>query len=145
MVPEAYSGGGLWGLSPPGPIKSIDFKVFSGPNGCWAPPWKKKIKPPPWKSTWIRPWMVPRQTHIKSCIVSPFLTPQVFTSKIVSELFTDFHNILLNCFRVLNDSNDDFYTLFSLLSQLNSNPLIPSKMSSSPLINICTHQTTYSS
>ena len=41
--------GGLWGLSPPpGPVKSIDSRGFSGPNGCWAPPWKeKKFKPPP--------------------------------------------------------------------------------------------------
>ena len=39
----AYSGG-LWGLSSPGPVKSIDFRGFSGPNGCGAPPGKiKKI------------------------------------------------------------------------------------------------------
>ena len=43
---EAYSGGGL---SPPGPVKSIDFRGFSGPNGCWAPPPRKekKFKPLP--------------------------------------------------------------------------------------------------
>ena len=28
-----YSGGGK-GLSPPGPVKSIDFRGFSGSNGC---------------------------------------------------------------------------------------------------------------
>ena len=43
-------------------------------------------------------------------------------------------SFIKHCFRVLNDSNDNFYTLFSHLSQLNSNPLIPSKMSSSPII-----------
>ena len=48
-------------------------------------------------------------------------------------LFSVVH-LFIVCFRVLNDSNDDFYTLFSLLYQLNSNPLIPSKMSSSPII-----------
>ena len=26
--------GELWGLSRPGPVKSIDFRGFSGPNGC---------------------------------------------------------------------------------------------------------------
>jgi len=31
-------GGGLWGLNPPGPEKSIDFRGVSGPNGCLAPP-----------------------------------------------------------------------------------------------------------
>ena len=30
---EAYSGG-AWGYAPPGPVKSIDFRGFSGPNGC---------------------------------------------------------------------------------------------------------------
>ena len=38
---EAYSG-------TLGPVKSIDFREFSGPNGCWAPAKKeKKISPPP--------------------------------------------------------------------------------------------------
>ena len=32
---EAYSGGGYWGYAhPPGPVKSIDFRGFSCPNGC---------------------------------------------------------------------------------------------------------------
>jgi len=26
--------GGEWGLSPPGPMKSIEFRGFSDPNGC---------------------------------------------------------------------------------------------------------------
>ena len=40
--------GGLLGLSPPhGPVKSIVFRAFSCPNGCWAAPMKKKCKPPP--------------------------------------------------------------------------------------------------
>ena len=39
MQSEAYSGG-IWGLSPPGPVKSIDFRGFQAP-------WKeKKIKSP---------------------------------------------------------------------------------------------------
>ena len=25
-------------IAPPGPMKSIDFRGFSGPNGSWAPP-----------------------------------------------------------------------------------------------------------
>ena len=42
----AYSGG-LWGLSPPGPVKSVDFWGVLDPKGCWAPIWKdKKISPP---------------------------------------------------------------------------------------------------
>ena len=61
-----------------------------------------------------------------------------------SKLFTSrgqqiMKEVTIICFRVLNDSNDDFYTLFSLLYQLNSNPLIPSKMSSSPILNIFIH------
>ena len=40
--------GELWGPYPlpQGPVKSIDFRKFSGPNGCWAP-YGKKLKPPP--------------------------------------------------------------------------------------------------
>ena len=39
--------GGLWGLSPPGPVNSFDFMGFSGPNGFRAPPGeRKKFKPP---------------------------------------------------------------------------------------------------
>ena len=45
MIPEAYSGGGV--SPPPGPVKSIDFRGFSVPNGCQAPGKKKKFKPPP--------------------------------------------------------------------------------------------------
>ena len=33
---------------PPGQVKYIDFRGFSGPRGCRAPPGKrKKFKPPP--------------------------------------------------------------------------------------------------
>jgi hypothetical protein len=41
--------GGAIGLSPfPGPVKSIDFREFSCPNGRWAPPpWKEKNLSPP--------------------------------------------------------------------------------------------------
>ena len=46
MYSEAYSGGGLWGLSPPGPVQSMDFRGFSGPNGCCVPPSSVKIKVP---------------------------------------------------------------------------------------------------
>ena len=42
--------GGLWGLSPPGLVKFMDFRGFSGPNRCWAPPpppaKKKSLSPP---------------------------------------------------------------------------------------------------
>ena len=37
-----FRGGGLWGLNPPpGPVKSIDFRGFSGPKGAKnvSPPW----------------------------------------------------------------------------------------------------------
>ena len=45
--------GGLLGLSPPpGPVKSIDFRGFSCPNGCWAP--LEKNLSPPWTNSWIR-------------------------------------------------------------------------------------------
>ena len=30
----AYSGGGYGAKPPPGPVKSFDFRGFSGPNGC---------------------------------------------------------------------------------------------------------------
>ena len=41
MCSEAYSGGGgHWDSAPPGTVKS---KGFSGPNGCWAHPWQRKI------------------------------------------------------------------------------------------------------
>ena len=33
LLPEAYSGG-LLGLSPPGPVKSIDFEGFQAPTGA---------------------------------------------------------------------------------------------------------------
>ena len=39
---EAYSVG-LWGLSPPGPVKSIDFRGLSGPTGA-EPPFGKRKK-----------------------------------------------------------------------------------------------------
>ena len=49
-ISEAYSGGGLLGLGPPpppGPVKSIYFRWFLCPNGCWQPPSKEiKFKPP---------------------------------------------------------------------------------------------------
>ena len=32
---------------PPGPVKSIDFKGCSCPNGCWQPPSKEKNLRPP--------------------------------------------------------------------------------------------------
>ena len=42
-------GGGLWGLSLSGPLKSIDFRGFSGPNVSWAPPpGKNKNVSSPW-------------------------------------------------------------------------------------------------
>ena len=35
LAPGTYSGGGAKGLrGPPGPVKSIDFRGFSGSNGC---------------------------------------------------------------------------------------------------------------
>ena len=53
---EAYSGGGVMGAQPPGPVKSMNFRGFSGPNLCWASPWKeKKFKPPPWTNSWLSP------------------------------------------------------------------------------------------
>ena len=33
LQPESYSGG-LLGLSPPGPVKSIDFEGFQAPTGA---------------------------------------------------------------------------------------------------------------
>ena len=36
-------GGGLLGLSPPGPVKSIDFRGFHAPTGAEPPPGKKKM------------------------------------------------------------------------------------------------------
>ena len=30
--------GGMWANPPPGPVKSIEFRGFLDPNGCWAPP-----------------------------------------------------------------------------------------------------------
>ena len=53
-------------------------------------------------------------------------------------------NCFMNCFRVLNDSNHGVYTLFSLLFQLNNNPLIPFKMSSLLRFNIFIPFITYS-
>ena len=51
-ISGAYSGGA-------GPVKSIDFRGFSGPNRCWAPPLGKikKFKPP-WSNSWIHPWIL---------------------------------------------------------------------------------------
>ena len=46
---EAYTGGRLWGLSPPPePVKSIDFRGFQASTGAEPQPGKrKKFKPPP--------------------------------------------------------------------------------------------------
>ena len=47
-----FRGGGYGAKPPLRPVKSIDFKGFSGPNGFWAPGKKKILSPPPW----IRPY-----------------------------------------------------------------------------------------
>ena len=53
----AYSGGGLWGLSPPWTSEIYWFQGFSGPNGCWAlpPPGKINKVKPLCTISWIRP------------------------------------------------------------------------------------------
>ena len=53
----------LWGMTlgakTPGPVKSIDFRGLSGPNGWWASPLERKKCKPPWTNSWIRPcWVV---------------------------------------------------------------------------------------
>ena len=30
--------GGMGAKPPPGPVKSIEFRGFSDPSGCWTPP-----------------------------------------------------------------------------------------------------------
>ena len=46
-----FRGGGLAPIGvkpPPGPVKSIDFRVFHAPTGAEPPPWKEKnLFPPP--------------------------------------------------------------------------------------------------
>ena len=34
FLARAYSGGAMEAKPPSGPVKSIDFRGFSGPNGC---------------------------------------------------------------------------------------------------------------
>ena len=55
-----FRGGAMGAKPPPGTVKSINFRWFSGPNGCWAPPWKvKKFKPPRGQIPEYTPLLIP--------------------------------------------------------------------------------------
>ena len=50
--------GGLWGISPPGPVKSI-LGGFQAPTGA---------EPPPKTNFWIRPWTNATAAETQSCL-----------------------------------------------------------------------------
>ena len=49
----APRGRGLWSSAPPGSVKSMVSRWFSGPKECGPPPWK--VKKPPLKNSCVRP------------------------------------------------------------------------------------------